>query len=105
MFSSQSTKYDESRCDLEWAEMKKKNKPLNARTMGSLIFMAKSDNPVALEKYLLAEQMNIENWTSHQNLDVESIKKLKVPVFDTEIVKCLYLNTKMSIYNGNMGLV
>ncbi len=24
MFSSQSTKYDESRCDLEWAEMKKK---------------------------------------------------------------------------------
>ncbi len=30
MFSSQSTKYDESRCDLEWAEMKKKNKPLNA---------------------------------------------------------------------------
>ncbi len=45
--------------------------------MGSLIFMAKSDNPVALEKYLLAEQMNIENWTSHQNLDVESIKKLK----------------------------
>ncbi len=29
--------------------MKKKNKPLNARTMGSLIFMAKSDNPVALE--------------------------------------------------------
>ncbi len=46
--------------------MKKKNKPLNARTMGSLIFMAKSDNPVALEKYLLAEQMNIENWTSHK---------------------------------------
>ncbi len=26
-----------------------KTKPLNARTMGSLIFMAKSDNPVALE--------------------------------------------------------
>ncbi len=28
--------------------------------MGSLIFMAKSDNPVALETILLAEQMNIE---------------------------------------------
>ncbi len=52
MFSSQSTKYDESRCDLEWAEMKKKTNLLMQRTMGSLIFMAKSDNPVALEKYL-----------------------------------------------------
>ncbi len=65
--------------------------------------MAKSDNPVALEKYLLAEQMNIENWTSHQNLDVESIKKLKVPVFDTEIAEMFVSQHEDEYLNGNMG--
>ncbi len=47
--------------------------------------------------------MNIENWTSHQNLDVESIKKLKVPVFDTEIAEMFVSQHEDEYLNGNMG--
>jgi phage/plasmid-associated DNA primase len=99
-FSCKSSKYDESQCDLTWFEMAKKNKPINARTMGSLIFMAKTDNRIATEKYLLREQMNLEE---EEQRDIESVKKLRIPVFDTEIAETFVSQHEDEYLNGNMG--
>lgn len=97
-FSEQSNKYDESECDLKWMEMSKRNTPVNMKTMGSLIYMAKADNPKLLEQYLNSEQI-----FGSQGLNGNWFKTLKIPSTDTEIAEMFVDRHEGKYLNGNIG--
>lgn len=100
-FSSTSSKYDESACDIKWEEMIRRDRPIT-RTMGSLIFMAKSDNKEKTNHYLLTEQMNV-NMQQGMGFDIENVKKLRVPIHDTDIAEMFVSQHEDEYLNGNMG--
>ncbi|CCV02475.1 DNA primase [Armadillidium vulgare iridescent virus] len=106
-FSELSEKYDESVCDLKWAEMSRKNKPIT-RTLGSLIFMARKDNPFKTKQYLSSEQIGIKLDKNGRITGVSAIegfdpKKIQIPATDTEIAEVFLKQHEGSYIHGNNG--
>lgn len=97
LFSAQSDKYNEDECYLVWNEMSKKTRTVNIRTMGSLVYMAKTDNPIAVKHYLLEEQMNITSGT------FTDVKKLHIPETDYEIASMFVAQHEDEYLNGSNG--
>lgn len=82
-FSSRSSKYDEATCEAQWLQYGSKNRPLHYTSLGTLIYMAKLDNPKEFSK-------------------IKSASKY-IPRTDTEVVK-EFLKVSESIYiYGNLG--
>lgn len=86
LFSQKSTKYDEDGLELAWSRMSNLITS-TPRTMGSLIFMAKEDNPQKVQEFF-------ENL--HHTSDY-------IPTTDTEIADLCYSQNQDSFIYGNCG--